>query len=235
MNQSPGFVGQLIGSIAALGGNVGNHSLLNGGKSVRFLQADADPQRMQGGRETVNDVNDATVNHSGAVQVSGKKFLSEKRRAKARRQLSPQDFGESQISTLEHLRPLTVGCKGQAEQEEATPSELLRECVSLCGSLQEALQAPVLKVALPKEAAQFSSQATIGIMLNGLEIENTVIGGPAYNTRKLDKGDLILEVDAVPMDVERLHEGVCMCVCVYVCVYVCVCVCCCCCCRGCIL
>ena len=67
---------QLIGSIAALGGNVGNHSLLNGGKSVRFLQADDDPQRMQGGRETVavNDVNDATVKESRAVQVSGKKF-----------------------------------------------------------------------------------------------------------------------------------------------------------------
>ncbi len=61
---------QLIGSIAALGGNVGNHSLLNGGKSVRFLQADDDPQRMQGGRETVavNDVNDATVKESRAVQ-----------------------------------------------------------------------------------------------------------------------------------------------------------------------
>ena len=125
-------------------------------------------------------MNDATVNDSRAVQVSGKKFLSEKRRAKARRQLSPEDFGESHLNTLEHLRPLNVAYEGQEEREEAKPSELLRECVSLCGSLQEALQAPMLKVVLPKEgAAQFSNQATIGIMLNGLEIENTVIGGPA--------------------------------------------------------
>jgi C-terminal processing protease CtpA/Prc len=38
----------------------------------------------------------------------------------------------------------------------------------------------------------------IGIMLCGLAIDSTVIGGPAYNCCKLHRGDVILRVDGVP-------------------------------------
>lgn len=34
-----------------------------------------------------------------------------------------------------------------------------------------------------------------------------MVGGPAYNTKALKKGDVILEVDATPVDVERLHQA----------------------------
>jgi C-terminal processing protease CtpA/Prc len=34
-----------------------------------------------------------------------------------------------------------------------------------------------------------------------------VVGGPAYNTRALDKGDVILEVDAMSIDIESLHDA----------------------------
>ena len=38
-------------------------------------------------------------------------------------------------------------------------------------------------------------------MLNGMAIDNMVVGGPAYNSGKLEKGDQIIEVD---------HELVCL-------------------------
>jgi len=34
-----------------------------------------------------------------------------------------------------------------------------------------------------------------------------VVGGPAYNTRALGKGDVILEVDAMSIDIESLYDA----------------------------
>lgn len=41
-------------------------------------------------------------------------------------------------------------------------------------------------------------------MLMGCTIENMVLGGPAYNSYKLDKGDIILKVDGEPVDEDSL-------------------------------
>lgn len=37
----------------------------------------------------------------------------------------------------------------------------------------------------------------IGILFCGVTVETTIIGGPAYNSRKLHPGDVILKVDGV--------------------------------------
>ena len=37
----------------------------------------------------------------------------------------------------------------------------------------------------------------IGILLCGVTIDNMIIGGPAYNSRQLEIGDMILQVDGV--------------------------------------
>ncbi len=37
----------------------------------------------------------------------------------------------------------------------------------------------------------------LGIMLCGLIVDSTVIGGPAYNSGQLERGDVILRVDGV--------------------------------------
>ena len=44
-------------------------------------------------------------------------------------------------------------------------------------------------------------------MMNGAIIDNMVIGGPAYNSEQLGKGDVILEVDGRPVTSENLHEA----------------------------
>ncbi len=39
--------------------------------------------------------------------------------------------------------------------------------------------------------------AQIGILLCGVTIDNMIIGGPAYNSRQLEIGDMIMQVDGV--------------------------------------
>ncbi len=52
--------------------------------------------------------------------------------------------------------------------------------------------------------------AQVGIMLCGLVIEGTVVGGPAFNTNQLARGDVIVRVDGTPAtqdNVEALLVG----------------------------
>ena len=47
----------------------------------------------------------------------------------------------------------------------------------------------------------------VGIMLNGMTIDNMIIGGPAYNSRVLDKGDVICKIDQMPVSLEELPHA----------------------------
>jgi C-terminal processing protease CtpA/Prc len=44
-------------------------------------------------------------------------------------------------------------------------------------------------------------------MLSGTVIDNMVMGGPAYNSDKLCKGDVILEVENKPVTAESVHDA----------------------------
>jgi hypothetical protein len=37
----------------------------------------------------------------------------------------------------------------------------------------------------------------VGLLLQGCTIESMIVGGPAYNSRQLERGDVILKVDDV--------------------------------------
>ena len=43
-------------------------------------------------------------------------------------------------------------------------------------------------------------------MMNGTMIENTVVGGPAYSSKQLGHGDVILEVDGREAKNETIFE-----------------------------
>jgi S1-C subfamily serine protease len=43
-------------------------------------------------------------------------------------------------------------------------------------------------------------------MMNGTMVDNTVIGGPAYNSKQLAHGDVILEVDGKEAKNENIFE-----------------------------
>ncbi len=48
--------------------------------------------------------------------------------------------------------------------------------------------------------------AQIGIMLLGTMVDNLVVGGPAYNSRQLHHGDVIVKVDGIPITASNIHE-----------------------------
>lgn len=52
----------------------------------------------------------------------------------------------------------------------------------------------------------FNTKTTVGIMFVGSTIDNMVIGGPAYNCQRLNKGDILCKVDDEPVDVHTLHD-----------------------------
>ena len=47
----------------------------------------------------------------------------------------------------------------------------------------------------------------VGIMFSGTKVDNMIIGGPAYNSRLLDKGDVVCQIDKRPVNVEDLQSS----------------------------
>ena len=85
----------------------------------------------------------------------------------------------------------------------------LAECKRLCDELDKALSTDVLNVlSVPCNtiSAGFTTKATVGLMLAGLYIDNMVVGGPAHNSQRLSKGDVLVRVDDVEVDCENLHD-----------------------------
>jgi hypothetical protein len=91
------------------------------------------------------------------------------RRRRGRKIGPPTEPEHTNMTSLESLRPAA-----RTTIAEDLPVDLVRECFSLCGSLQQALHADVLQVSPREEQALFTSTSTIGLMLNGTEIDNLV-------------------------------------------------------------
>ena len=47
----------------------------------------------------------------------------------------------------------------------------------------------------------------VGIMFSGARIDNMIIGGPAYNSRMLDRGDVVCRIDRAAVNVEDLQSA----------------------------
>jgi hypothetical protein len=64
----------------------------------------------------------------------------------------------------------------------------------------------VLSVPSDSISSGFNTQTTVGMLLVGMSIDNMVVGGPAYNCQKLNKGDLVCKVDDQEVNLENIHE-----------------------------
>ena len=47
----------------------------------------------------------------------------------------------------------------------------------------------------------------VGLMLNGMAIDNMVVGGPAYNSGQLQQNDVIVQIDGMPVSNENIHDS----------------------------
>jgi C-terminal processing protease CtpA/Prc len=46
----------------------------------------------------------------------------------------------------------------------------------------------------------------VGIILHGIVIDNVIVGGPAYDSKLLEKGDAILQVDRVDVSAQNIQQ-----------------------------
>ena len=53
-----------------------------------------------------------------------------------------------------------------------------------------------------------SAKTTVGLMMNGLVINNMVVGGPAYASAELQRGDTVLRVDGQPVTAGNFSEAI---------------------------
>jgi len=93
------------------------------------------------GSGTVHDIDDEPAEEEGDEDLAAADMiipkLSKRKGRRRRKDASPEDFGDSDLIALEHLRPSpsksSVVAGHQPEQEEEpTPEGLMRECFSLC-------------------------------------------------------------------------------------------------------
>ena len=90
-----------------------------------------------------------------------------------------------------------VGTHGRASW---LPPPGLEDSISACDELLAELQSDMLSVPTATFSSKFSTRATLGVMFHGNIIESMVVGGPAFNCQKLDRGDELLCVDGTDVD-----------------------------------
>jgi uncharacterized protein YukE len=86
-------------------------------------------------------------------------------------------------------------------------AELIRSCNATCQAFVDVISKDVLNVQKSQPTLEAgASKSTVGLMLEGCKIDNMLIGGPAHNSGELDKGDLIIAVDDVPVTPNTVHQ-----------------------------
>jgi hypothetical protein len=100
------------------------------------------------------------------------------------------------------------GGKGGAASEQQR--RLVLECKEQCQQLLSLVSMDLLKFEHRRGNIEMSSKATVGLMLKGTVVDNLLMGGPAFTSGLIMKGDVILAVDgkeAKPEDVHIALQG----------------------------
>ncbi len=101
------------------------------------------------------------------------------------------------ISGKQQESPLSKTLFISSPAKEIKAIHVLKDnCLTLCGELCEILAANrymLTESSRVCSAENFTSRCTVGIMLHGVKVENTLIGGPSFGL--LEKGDIIVRID----------------------------------------
>jgi DNA repair exonuclease SbcCD ATPase subunit len=57
-----------------------------------------------------------------------------------------------------------------------------------------------------QSSSGFKTKTTVGVMFANGVIDNMVVGGPAYNSRQLDKGDVVVDIDGKMVTSDNLSQ-----------------------------
>eukprot|EP00961_Rhodomonas_salina_P144417 1944634-Rhodomonas_salina.1 len=95
---------------------------------------------------------------------------------------------------------MPAGKDGWGSAEQASDLRaLLSECEAISASIHKCVTARVLSSPRDHHAdvTEFRTRSTVGVMVSGLVIDGMVVGGPAFLSHKLQRGDEIKKVDGV--------------------------------------
>lgn len=92
---------------------------------------------------------------------------------------------------------------------EVFAADIITECLRLCEVLGLAMQSEISAPAFfsKKDAQDLPSHTSIGVTLNGCMINNCLVGGPAFNSRKLDAGDVITTIDGMHVNASTIFAA----------------------------
>lgn len=98
------------------------------------------------------------------------------------------------------------------DRNGADGDAIVQKCIDACSKLAGKLKSTdPFEVPHPQyvreHATDFRTRSTVGIMLNGCQIDNMVVGGPAWNSHQLEHGDEILKVDGRTVDADDILDG----------------------------
>ena len=108
-------------------------------------------------------------------------------------------------SEIEALRGGQRGPPPMRDGMHSAGHTCLRICERILGRMKAEDPFAVSSPAPP--ATGFRTRSTVGMMLNGCVVEFLVVGGPAYNSGQLDRGDTVLKVNDTPVTTETILQA----------------------------
>lgn len=91
---------------------------------------------------------------------------------------------------------------------DAAIAEAIRAGLAQVDCLAESLGDQLLAVPKAVTSSNFAAASTVGLMFVGLTIEDMVVGGPAFNSQELERGDTLLAVDGQVVSEATIAEAI---------------------------
>ena len=82
--------------------------------------------------------------------------------------------------------------------------------LAICAELAQKLEEDCfieLSEGVDTESDTSQPRSTVGLLLNGAYVDDVIVGGPAFNTEQIEKGDTIVRVDNVEVTAENVQRA----------------------------
>ena len=112
----------------------------------------------------------------------------------------------SRVNEASSLSPRVFGAGTSRRSSQNTaglPKAAVEKCREICQRMQGRIKEMdpfVFEQPAQQSASHFRTKTTVGMMLKGCIVDSLVVGGPSYNSRQLDRGDVVVKVDGEVVD-----------------------------------
>jgi hypothetical protein len=79
--------------------------------------------------------------------------------------------------------------------------------LSICNEVTAKLRKDCFLGSIDPEPGESTPRCSVGLVLNGMVIDDLVVGGPAFLTGQLEPGDVIVQANNQPITAENIHAA----------------------------